>query len=179
MNAKPLIGLNMDFRSATKEMSALSYLWAGYYDCLVKVGAIPLVVPPLDKGNDLARVLDMLDGFVMIGGADLDPRRDGFMKHPSVHPLDPRREQFDRTLMELICRRRMPVFGIGVGVQLLNVCQGGTLFLHIPEDVPRALPHADPTDPSHRHALVVERLADGPRLRRRGNPRQLHAPYGD
>jgi putative glutamine amidotransferase len=116
-----------------------------------------VIVPPLDNGNDLARVLDLLDGFVMIGGADLDPRRDGFMKHPSVHPLDPRREEFDRTLMELICRRRIPVFGIGVGMQLLNVCQGGNLFLHIPEDAPRALPHADKTDPSHRHALVVER----------------------
>ena len=157
MNAKPLIGVNADYRSRRKETPALSYLCAGYYDCLVKVGAIPLVVPPLEDGNDLARVLDLLDGFVMIGGADLDPRRDGFMKHPSVHSVDPRREEFDRMLLELICRRRMPVFGIGVGMQLLNVCQGGNLFLHIPEDCPRALPHSDPMDPAHRHALVVEK----------------------
>ncbi len=70
---KPVIGLNADYQSAKKERPALTYLCAGYYDCLVKVGAIPLIVPPLDDGNDLARVLDMLDGFVMIGGADLDP----------------------------------------------------------------------------------------------------------
>ena len=50
----------------------------------------------------------------------------------------------------------MPVFGIGGGMQLLNVAQGGNLFLHIPEDLPRALPHRDPIDPAHRHALVVE-----------------------
>jgi putative glutamine amidotransferase len=156
-DGKPVIGLNADYQSARKDRPAFSYLCAGYYDCLAKVGAVPLIVPPLDDGNDVARILDMLDGFVMIGGADLDPRRDGFMKHPSVHTLDPRREEFDRTLMELICRRRMPVLGIGVGMQLLNVCQGGNLFLHIPEDMPRALPHSDPTDPAHRHALVVER----------------------
>ena len=40
-------------------------------------------------------------------------------------------------------------------MQLLNVSQGGNLFLHIPEDLPRALPHADATDPTHRHALEV------------------------
>ena len=28
--------------------------------------------------------------------------------------------------------------------------------MHLPEDVPRAIPHLDPTDPAHRHALEVE-----------------------
>jgi putative glutamine amidotransferase len=49
----------------------------------------------------------------------------------------------------------MPVFGIGVGMQLLNVTQGGNLFLHIPEDMPKALPHKDLIDTSHRHGLEV------------------------
>ena len=40
-------------------------------------------------------------------------------------------------------------------MQLLNVSQGGTLFLHIPEDLPDALPHRDNMDPNHRHALEV------------------------
>ena len=55
----------------------------------------------------------------------------------------------------MIAKRRMPVFGIGVGMQLLNVSQGGTLLLHIPEDLPKALPHKDPLDPAHRHGLEV------------------------
>jgi putative glutamine amidotransferase len=41
-------------------------------------------------------------------------------------------------------------------MQLLNVTMGGTLFLHIPEDLPRAIPHKDLQDASHRHGLVVE-----------------------
>ena len=57
--------------------------------------------------------------------------------------------------MRLIAERRMPVFGIGVGMQLINVQQGGNLFLHIPEDLPDALPHKDPHDPGHRHGLEV------------------------
>jgi putative glutamine amidotransferase len=97
----------------------------------------------------------MLDGMVLVGGADLDPRRDGFMLHPSVRPIDARREEFDRRLMAHVAKRRMPIFGIGTGMQLINVTLGGTLFLHIPEDLPKALPHKDLIDPAHRHGLEV------------------------
>jgi putative glutamine amidotransferase len=38
----------------------------------------------------------------------------------------------------------MPVFGIGVGMQLINITLGGNLYLHIPDDIPNALPHKDP-----------------------------------
>jgi putative glutamine amidotransferase len=155
MRRKPLIGLNADFRSAKKDTSAYTFLAAGYHDAVVAAGGIPLVIPPMDDENDLHRVLDLLDGMVFIGGADLDPRRDGFMLHPSVRTMDSRRETFDRTLMRLVSDRRMPVFGIGVGMQLLNVAQGGNLYLHIPEDVPTAIPHRDPQDPAHRHTLAV------------------------
>jgi putative glutamine amidotransferase len=69
--------------------------------------------------------------------------------------MDPRREDFDRLLMGQIADRRMPVFAIGAGLQLLNVTQGGSLFLHLPEDLPTAIPHKDQYDPEHRHGLEV------------------------
>jgi len=156
MATRPLIGITTDYRSARKDAPAFAFLCAGYFDCVSKAGATPLVIPPLASTADLSRVLGLLDGVVLVGGADLDPRRDGYMLHPSMRLLDPRREEFDRRLMRLVAERRMPVFGIGCGMQLLNVSQGGNLFFHIPEDLPRALPHLDSMDPAHRHALVVE-----------------------
>ncbi len=156
MVCKPLIGINADFRSAKKDTPAFSVISAGYFDSLTKAGAVPVIIPPLAEEEDLARVLDVLDGVVFVGGADLDPRFEGFMLHPSIRLLDRRREEFDRLLMRMVAERQMPVFGIGCGMQLLNISQGGNLFLHIPEDLPRALPHLDATDPHHRHALAVE-----------------------
>jgi putative glutamine amidotransferase len=155
MQTKPLIGLNADYRAAKKDAPAFSYVCAGYFDAIVKAGGLPIVVPPLDDQDDLERILDLLDGLVMIGGADLDPRRDGFMLHPSVRLLDNRRETFDRRLVRMASERRLPLFGIGVGMQLLNISEGGNIFLHIPEDMPKALPHRDSLDPAHRHALEV------------------------
>ncbi len=155
MSCKPFIGLNADFRAAKQDTPAYSYLSAGYYDSIVAAGGIPVVVPPLTEEDDLQCVLDQLQGFVLIGGYDLDPRRDGFMLHPTVRTLDSRRESFDRMLMRLVAQRRMPVFGIGVGMQLMNVAMGGNLFLHLAEDLPDSIPHKDPQDPGHRHGREI------------------------
>ncbi len=155
MQVKPIIGINADFRSAQGNQPAFSVVTAGYYDSILRAGGIPIIVPPMVDEDDINNLLEKLDGFVLVGGADLDPRRDGFMLHPSVRPMDPRRESFDRKLMQAIADRRMPVFGIGVGLQLLNVTMGGNLFLHIPEDIPTAIPHRDAQDPGHRHSLEL------------------------
>ncbi|QDU94725.1 gamma-glutamyl-gamma-aminobutyrate hydrolase family protein [Lignipirellula cremea] len=155
MHCKPLIGLNADFRATRKDSPAFSYLMSGYYDAVIATGGIPVIVPPLEDEADLHSVLDQLQGFVLVGGADLDPRRDGFMLHPAMRLLEPRRETFDRMLAGVLTERRMPVFGIGGGMQLLNVAQGGNLMFHLPEDMPGALPHKDPQDPAHRHGLEI------------------------
>ncbi len=152
---KPLIALNADFRGTRKDSPAFSFVQAGYYDSLTRSGAVPMILPPLADEDDLNQLLDGVDGLVMVGGSDLDPRQDGFMLHPAVRLLDSRRENFDRMLVRVAAERRIPVLCIGVAMQLLNVSQGGNLFLHIPEDLPKALPHRDPLDPAHRHALEV------------------------
>lgn len=155
MPRKPLIGLNADYRPSRKEGPALSYLPAGYFNAIEAAGGIPVILPPMEDAADIARVLDLVQGFVMVGGGDLDPRRDGFQLHSSVRPMDARREEFDRKLMDLIAERRIPLLAIGAGMQLLNISQGGNLYLHLPEDLPEAIPHRDPQDPEHRHGLSV------------------------
>jgi putative glutamine amidotransferase len=153
--SKPLIGVNTDFRSANNNQPAFAYVASGYFDAIFQAGALPVLIPPYDDEADMEQLLDRLDGVMLIGGADLDPRRDGWMLHPTVRLQDSRRESSDRRLMRLVAERRMPIFGIGSGMQLLNVSQGGNLMLHIPEDMPGALPHLDPLDPEHRHTLQL------------------------
>lgn len=152
---KPMIGINADYRPAQGDSPAFSYVASGYYDSILEAGGVPVVIPPYQTEEDIDAVLERLDGVLLVGGADLDPRRDGWMLHPTVRLQNARRESFDRCLVRKVAERRMPVFGIGAGMQLLNVSQGGNLFLHIPEDLPTALPHLDPLDPAHRHTLEL------------------------
>ena len=153
---KPLIGINADYRSPSKDGPAFSVVAAGYSDAVSHAGGIPIVIPPLEGQADLDELLGNLAGVVLTGGYDLDPRRDGYMLHPAVRSMDSRREEFDRMLAGRVYDRGIPVMGIGVGMQLLNITAGGTLHLHLPEDRPDAIPHLDPLDRGHRHAIDIE-----------------------
>jgi putative glutamine amidotransferase len=153
---RPFIGINADFISAGKHTTAHARLNAGYFDAVVAAGGLPVLLPPLGKTALLNALLDRLDGIILSGGLDLDPRRQQQPTHPSVQPMAERREENDRLLVRSIMERQMPVLAIGVGMQQLNAACGGSLYLHLPADLPRALPHNDPSGGPHRHAVLLE-----------------------
>jgi putative glutamine amidotransferase len=155
MQAKPLIGINCDFRPARKEIAPHAYCHAGYFDSVVLAGGVPILIPALTDKSHLQQILSKLDGLILTGGKDLDPKRLGLLQHPSAHVVSDRRENSDRTLCELALRKHVPLLGIGLGMQLINVLEGGTLCQHIPEDIPRAMPHFDPLGGFHRHTIEV------------------------
>lgn len=153
----PVVGINVDFIQAGKTQRAHVRVNAGYCDLIVQAGGLPIIMPPFIKEAEMSAFLDRLDGFVLSGGPPLDPIRLGMVKHHAVHPMPERRDSSDRLLVRQLLRRRMPLLATGIGVQQLNVACGGTLFGYLPEDLPRALPHADPTCPGpHRHAVLLE-----------------------
>src|SRR5512135_809560 len=163
MNSRPLIGLNVDFRPAAKNRPAQSVIPSGYYDSLLTANALPVMIPPLTRESDLLPILDRLDGVMLTGGDDLDPRKMGLSPHPSVTMIPERRELSDRLLCKLVQQQRIPTLGIGLGMQEINVVAGGGLFVHLPEDMPKSIPHHDPHGGAHRHTVVMQpktRLAD-------------------
>ena len=156
LGKKPVVGLNCDFVDAKNGQEPYSFMWSGYYESIQRAGGNPVILAPTENEEDLLQILSKLDGVVLTGGADLDPRRDGYVLHPSVRPMHARRENFDRMLMRVIAEHKIPVFGIGAGMQLMNIVLGGDLFFHIPVDLPKAMPHFDRTSTLlHRHSLDV------------------------
>ena len=153
---RPLIGVNADFTPSAKTITAHLRLAVGYVDAIVAAGGLPVVLPPMCKDVDPDAILDRLDGILLSGGLDLDPRRHGLPTHTAVHLMPERRDDSDRLLVRQIVERRLPVLGVGLGMQQLNVALGGTLFLHLPEEQPRAMPHRDAAGMPHRHLVLVE-----------------------
>jgi len=152
---RPFIGVNADLVTPAKA-APFTRLGLGYSDAVATAGGLPVVLPPYAKDVEIDALLDRLDGVVLTGGLDLDPRRAGHPTHPAVVPMPERREVADRRLIQAAIDRRMPVLAIGVGMQLLNVTLGGTLFLHLPEENPKAMPHFDPSGYPHRHTVLLE-----------------------
>jgi putative glutamine amidotransferase len=93
---------------------------------------------------------------VLTGGLDMDPRRNGQAMSNSIQPMADRRDASDRILIRRVIEREIPVLAIGVGMQQVNVLMGGTLFLHLPTEFPKSMPHFDPSGGPHRHIVLLE-----------------------
>jgi putative glutamine amidotransferase len=150
------VGVNADYYCAGKQFAPQMRLPIAYLDAIVAAGGLPVVVPPCCRDIEPDSYLNRLDGFVLVGGADLDPRRHGLPTHPAVQFMPERRDESDRRLVQCLLERRMPILAIGLGMQQINVASGGTMYLHLPEEMPRAMPHRDPTGVPHRHAVRIE-----------------------
>jgi putative glutamine amidotransferase len=105
-----------------------------YVDAVQRAGGLVLMLPPDAKlVEDPREVLDLIDGLVLSGGADIDPSAYGQQAHAETVETVPERDSFEIALVSAAIERDMPVLGICRGMQLINVARGGTLLQHLPE----------------------------------------------
>jgi putative glutamine amidotransferase len=124
----------------------------GYVDAVHRAGGMALLLPPdemLERNPD--EVLELLDGLILAGGADIDPDQYGAERHEKTIGTVPERDTFEIALARRAMERDMPMLGICRGMQLMNVAAGGTLNQHVPdshghEDHRRAIGTFDGSD---------------------------------
>jgi putative glutamine amidotransferase len=136
--SRPLIGLTAYSEPASwGPWSAVraTLLPAGYATHIYAAGGQPLLVPPYEdlEDADADALLRRLDGLVLTGGVDVDPRRYGADRHVSVQASRP-----DRDAMEIVLARRaraldLPLLGVCRGMQVMAVAGGGVLDQHLPD----------------------------------------------
>jgi putative glutamine amidotransferase len=104
-----------------------------YVRAIEAAGGRALLVPPI--AEDIEDTLDVLDGLLLSGGADLDPASYGAEAHPETNNVRPDRDRAELALLEGALARDMPVLAVCRGSQVLNVALGGDLVQHLPEVV--------------------------------------------
>lgn len=115
-----------------------------YVDAVVRVGGIPVLLPPAGTGQ--SELVRRVDGLILSGGADVVPSRYNRPTHPETIGTRPDRDSFEFRLARAALSMRLPVLAICRGMQVLNVVLGGTLNQHLPDTVGH---------PGHRPALGV------------------------
>jgi putative glutamine amidotransferase len=105
-------------------------LHATYVAATERAGGTAVLLPP--QGTGAAEVLDRVDGLVLTGGADFDPRRYG--QAPGISTSRPRelRDEWETVLVRVALARGLPLLAVCRGLQILNVALGGTLHQHLP-----------------------------------------------
>jgi putative glutamine amidotransferase len=108
---------------------------ASYVAALHRAGAIAVMLPPDPAvAADPDQTLDLLDGLLLAGGADIDPATYGeTTRHARTIGTVPARDAFEIAVVRRALERDLPVLGICRGMQLLNVALGGSVIQHLPD----------------------------------------------
>jgi len=134
--SRPVIGICAAIeRAHWGAWDALVLLSPRNYSLAVqREGALAVMLSPDDAvADDPEQLLDLLDGLILAGGADLDPATYGAELHPETRGTNADRDRFELALARAALERDMPVLGICRGMQMLNVACGGTLVQHLDE----------------------------------------------
>lgn len=136
---------------------------ASYTDAVRSVGLRPFILPVLDP-RDADAMLDGMQGLLLTGGEDVDPRHFDTAPHPALGEIHAQRDAFELALVRAARERRLPTLAICRGIQVANVALGGTLVQDIPSECPNALAHESGRPRDERvHEVRVQR---GSRLAR-------------
>lgn len=133
------------------------YLGRDYSEAVEAAGALPVHISLIPKADYIDSVVAQLDGILLPGSdSDLDPLRYGQQPHPQLGTVQTIKDETDLLVIAAAERRRIPIFAICFGMQVLNVSRGGTLIQDINAQVSGAIKHEQgpPRDrPSHRIRL--------------------------
>ncbi len=118
-----------------------------YLDMIEAAGGLPVLIPPPGRpdtlsalgrdgggmGDRCTRMIDHIDGLVLIGGGDIVPGRYGQPADGHTGGQNDQRDELELGLLAEALSRDMPVLAICRGMQILNVLLGGDLVQHLPD----------------------------------------------
>ena len=133
---QPLIGLSTYREQARWGVwdQPADLLPTQYAAAVERAGGVPVLLPS-QSAPAAASVAARLDGLVVTGGADVDPRRYDAEPHPRTVSWRTDRDSWELALLDAADARALPVLGICRGMQIMAVHRGGALAQHLPDAV--------------------------------------------
>ncbi len=130
-----------------------------YIHAVERAGGVPILIPILDDLSGLQALLPRLDGLLLSGGIDVDPRHYQEEAHPLLGETNQQLDELELALARWALREDMPTLGICRGMQVLNVALGGNLYQDLSAQYPGSLRHPNWDMPRNKivHSVRIER----------------------
>lgn len=163
---RPIIGLTTYRKKSRDTNRPLFGLMRDYVKAVSAGGGIPLLIPLGLEEEDLLSIVKRVDGLVLPGGGDIDPKYYAGNKHQALRGMDPDRDRVEVYVAQQAVRLRKPFLAICRGHQVLNVALGGTMWEDLASQRPDSIKHdyfqnGKRTDLPHTVAIEPEsRLAE-------------------
>ena len=159
---KPIIGITTN-QSTNANGQPTVMLMQAYVNAVIQAGGVPVLIPSMIAEDGWDAVYSRLDGILFSGGGDIALEYSPGEPHPRIDGVDPARDSVELNMVQAAASDGKPFLGICRGCQVMNVALGGTLYTHIPDQLPDALDHDYPGN--MRTVLVHEvRLEEGTRI---------------
>ena len=127
---KPVIGISCGLLK--EEGVEYHVLNSRYVEAMEKAGGIPLILADPKDSACMEAMLSRVDGILLTGGPDLDPRLFHARADRSVSAISPKRDAAEIEVTRLLIQKTSkPLLAICRGIQVLNVAMGGTLFVDV------------------------------------------------
>jgi putative glutamine amidotransferase len=159
--SQPLIGVSTSI--TVGEYPERAYVNSAYLRAVEQAGGIPVLLPPQLSAAARDTLWRHLDGLVLTGGGDIEPRRFGEAPHPKTALVSEDRDALELALVDRALHDDVPLFGICRGLQVINVALGGSLHQDIPDAAGDTVQHSQ-TEKRHVATHPVKLLAEGTRL---------------
>jgi len=154
MRTLPRIGITMRIEHVTDRF----YLSRHYSEAVEAAGGAPVHISLIPNAGYIDSLVDGLDGILLPGSdSDVDPLRYGQEPHPELGSVHAIKDETDLLVIDAAERKRIPLFAICFGMQVLNVSRGGTLIQDIRSQIPQAIKHEQGV-PRERHSHRVRLL---------------------
>jgi putative glutamine amidotransferase len=140
---KPLIGITTNQSRNTNGQPTIM-LMQSYVNAVIQAGGVPVLIPSLITEDGWDAVYSRLDGILFSGGGDIGMEYSPGEPHPRIDDVDLARDSIELKMVQAAASGGKPFLGICRGCQVVNVALGGTLYTHIPDQLPNALDHSYP-----------------------------------
>lgn len=148
VSRRPVIGVPARFidpgfdHETCENISPREYIDSVFANAIIAAGGAPLLLPLTEAPALIRQYFDLCDGIAFQGGQDVEPALFGGDPDYDKGLLCPQRDKYELALMHLALDEDKPLIAICRGMQLLNVCLGGTLSMNYKElDTPDGMAH--------------------------------------
>ena len=125
-----------------------------YVEAIRRSGGHSVIIPPGER--DVGAYLDLIHGFVLAGGGDIEPHHFGQEHHPKNSDIDPDRDVTELEMTRALIDKRVPTLAICRGIQILNVALGGDLMQHLEDVVGTDVKHQEDGGEAVLHSVRLE-----------------------